>query len=308
MNQPFPIYSIADDAAQSEEAMGTKFKFWLQHPDLGDCLFKMARPGTGEDWSEKIAAELCRLLGLPSASYELATWQDTEGNRFPGTLSPSFLTADTTLVHGNDILAGLASSYPREQAYRLSEHTLTSVFNALSSPGLRLPLGWEALPRITSAACVFVGYLLLDAWIGNGDRHHENWGFVIQLPDGIPHLAPTYDHASCLGRELQEKKRREKLQQQTIEQYVKKSRSAFYQQASDRKAVPTFDAFVIKARRYSQSASIWLNQLESITSEDIRGILNRLPKDRMSPVALEFAAQMLDINKTRLLSLREDMF
>lgn len=216
MNPPFPVYLIANDAAQSEEAMGTKFKFWLKHSDLGDCLFKMARPDTGEDWSEKIAAELSGLLGLPHASYELATWQDTAGTCFPGVLSPSFLVPDTTLLHGNDILAGLTSSYPKEQGYRLSEHTLSSVFDALRSSGLRLPIGWTALPHITGAAGVFVGYLMLDAWIGNGDRHHENWGFVIQLPDGIPHLAPTYDHASCLGRELQDAKRSERLHQKTI--------------------------------------------------------------------------------------------
>lgn len=266
MNEPFPIYKIAADAAQSEEAMGTKFKFWLRHPDLGDCLFKMARPGTGEDWSEKIAAELCRLLALPHASYELATWQGSRGEHFAGILSPSFLTPETALLHGNDILSGLTSTYPRERSYRLSEHTLTRVFGALNSPGLRLPIGWTAPAGISSAAGVFVGYLLLDAWIGNGDRHHENWGFVIQLPGGVPHLSPTYDHASCLGRELQDTKRSMRLQQKTIEQYASKSRSAFYRQESDRKAVLTLDAFATEARRYSQSALVWLNKLESITS------------------------------------------
>lgn len=290
MNKPFPIYEIADDAAQSEEAMGTKFKFWLWHPDLGDCLFKMARPGTGEDWSEKIAAELCRFLSLPHASYELATWQDTSGQRFPGTLSPSFLPPDTALLHGNDILAGLTSTYPRAQSYRVSEHTLTSVFSALSSPGLRLPIGWTAPSGISSAMGVFIGYLLLDAWIGNGDRHHENWGFVIQLPEGVPHLAPTYDHASCLGRELQDAKRSTRLQQKTIGQYARKSRSAFYRQESDLKAVLTLDAFATEARRYPQSALIWLNQLENITSEVVQGMLSRIPAGRISPAALEFAA------------------
>jgi len=43
----------------------------------------------GEDWAEKVAAELCELLGLPYAAYELAsTWQ---GNR--GVVSPNFLPA-----------------------------------------------------------------------------------------------------------------------------------------------------------------------------------------------------------------------
>lgn len=207
MSNQFPIIEVPVDAAEAEEAMGTKFKFWFQHPELGNCLFKQARANTGEDWAEKIAAELAQLLGLPHANYELAVWLEQ-----PGVISPNFLAENTDLMHGNDILAGLASSYPRNQGYRLSQHTVSIVLEALKRPGLQLPLSWTPPLGITEAISTFVGYLLLDAWIGNGDRHHENWGFVVRLPEGIPHLAPTYDHASCLGRELLDAKRQEKLQ------------------------------------------------------------------------------------------------
>lgn len=65
MSNQFQIIEVPDDAAESEEAMGSKFKFWFKHQDLGKCLFKQVRPNTGEDWSEKVAAELAELLGLP---------------------------------------------------------------------------------------------------------------------------------------------------------------------------------------------------------------------------------------------------
>ena len=42
-----------------------------------------------------------------------------------------------------------------------------------------MPFEWKPIEGIVSALDVFVGYLLLDAWIGNTDRHHENWGFVL---------------------------------------------------------------------------------------------------------------------------------
>lgn len=302
MLEPFPIIEISADAAQAQEPMGTKYKFWLRHPELGQCLFKMARPDTGEDWSEKIAAELCGLLGLPHARYELATWQD-----HPGIVSPTFLTANTTLLHGNDILAGLVSSYPRDTAYNQSQHTLTNVINALTLEGLRLPLDWNAPDGVTSAVSVFVGYLLLDAWIGNGDRHHENWGFVLQVPQGIPHLAPTYDHASCLGRELQDTKRQSRLQNKTVKNYTQKSRSAFYENVSDRKTITTFDTFAKIAKKYPKSAAIWLNHLAQITDTEVSACLKRIPNHRISPVACEFTEQMLSFNQTRLLNLQEDL-
>jgi hypothetical protein len=64
MSNQFLIIEVPDDAAESEEAMGSKFKFWFEHPDLGKCLFKQVRPNTGEDWSEKVA-----LLGLRGLMY-----------------------------------------------------------------------------------------------------------------------------------------------------------------------------------------------------------------------------------------------
>ena len=302
MSHPFRIIEVPEDAAEATEAMGTKFKFWFQHPELGSCLFKLARSNTGEDWSEKIAAELAQLLGLPHARYELATWKDK-----PGVVSPSFLPPETALIHGNDILAGLVSSYPKTQVYSLSQHTIAIVLEALTRPGLQPPLDWTPPVGITEAISTFVGYLLLDAWIGNGDRHHENWGFIVQLPEGIPHLAPTYDHASCLGRELLNTKRQERLKRQTVQQYAKKSRSAFYQKQGDKKPMLTFDVFIAIAQRYPKSATLWLQQLGQIPLQKVKRLLERLPSKRISPDTIEFSNQMLCFNRRRLLSLRENL-
>jgi serine/threonine protein kinase HipA of HipAB toxin-antitoxin module len=51
---------------------------------------------------------------------------------------------------------------------------------------------------VDGADDVFLGYLMLDAWIANLDRHHENWGLVL-TKDITGHLAPSYDHASSLA-------------------------------------------------------------------------------------------------------------
>ena len=82
MRQPFPIIVVPTDAAVATEAMGTKFKFWFHHPELGYCLYKQARPNTGEDWAEKIASQLSELLGLPHARIELATTESQSRHGF----------------------------------------------------------------------------------------------------------------------------------------------------------------------------------------------------------------------------------
>ena len=134
--------------------MGTKQKFWFRHPTFGKCLFKQARQGTGEDWSEKMAAELAQRLCLPHAREELATWNDN-----PGTISPAMLSNKSSLTHGNDILARMDFSYPRDKAYKVSEHTLDIVLQAVSNPAIQLPLigilQLESLPQPTRSSATY---------------------------------------------------------------------------------------------------------------------------------------------------------
>ncbi|EGJ29874.1 MULTISPECIES: hypothetical protein [Moorena] len=63
---------------------------------------------------------------------------------------------------------------------------------AIIKKSVNFPPKWKVPDGFTDARDLFVGYLLLDAWIGNGDRHHENWGFVRPKTSqtGI-YLAPT---------------------------------------------------------------------------------------------------------------------
>lgn len=303
MVDPFSIIQVPDDAAQAEEAMGSKFKFWYEDESLGQCLYKEARLNTGEDWAEKLAAELAELLRLPHANYEMALWRGRSG-----TVSLQLLPLNTDLIHGNDILSALIPGYPRSQGHNLSQHTWPFVLDAITRPEVKLLLQWDPLTSIMSAVSVFVGYLLLDAWIGNSDRHHENWGFISQKSDRSVHLAPTYDHASCLGRELLDSAREERLRNRTVgHYYASKARSAFYEQAGDRKAVLTFELFCKIAQRYNQSAKLWLAQLARISEMEIRPLMERVPSSRITPVAMEFAYGMLEFNRGKLLLFGEGL-
>ena len=304
LDTEFPVIFVMQEHYElaNNEVIGTNTKFWFKHQEIGYCLYKQNKSQEiGQDWAEKVASELCKLLGLPHAIYYLAeTW---EGNY--GVVSPSFLAKGITLIHGNEILTPIVPNYPTFQNYGVSQHTIDIGLRVLEADNINLPIDWIAPSSISQAVEVFVGYLMLDAWIGNGDRHHLNWGLVRNklTPNIIEtiHLAPTYDHASSLGRELYDEKR----QKCSVDSYINKCKSAFYANAEDKKALKTFDVFRQVALRYPQAALIWLEHLERISPKDTRVIFNRIPKNRISHIAIEFAQNILDLNQKKLLNFQE---
>ncbi|MBW4534452.1 MAG: HipA-like protein [Pleurocapsa minor HA4230-MV1] len=303
MNQKFLLYEISLEAPEESEAMGTKEKFWFHHEELGWCLYKKARPLTGESWSEKIAAELCRLLKLPHAQYELALYKKQHG-----VISPSFLPLNGSLTTGNEILAQIFLDYP-QNINDLSQHTLVNVFQVMNESAVDLPLNWQAPLSIKTAIDTFVGYLLLDSWIGNSDRHHENWGFINL--NGKSYLAPTYDHASSLGRNEADEKRRRRLETKdrgfSVSAYANKCKSCLYAQSGNRQPLKTFDVFCDAAKLYPKAANIWLNNLKQITAQDTLVLFDLLPDLYISPTAIDFAQKILEINKNKLIDFQQEL-
>ena len=144
---------------------------------------------------------------------------------------------------------------------------------------------------------------MLDAWIGNSDRHHENWGFIrIGQQD---YLAPTYDCASSLGRNETDKKRQARLTTKdagfSVQAYVAKCKSCLYAEVSDRTRLKTLDAFLEAEKFSSEAARIWLERLAMVSATNTIELFNRLPAERISPLAIEFAQKILEINQQRLL-------
>jgi hypothetical protein len=160
----------------------------------------------------------------------------------------TFTPPPRTLVLGNELLLARDPAYPAAEArrYKVREHTIDAVAEVVGTLEPPLPEYAATLPPgVSTALEVFVGYLLLDAWIANQDRHHENWGAVGQ--EGRLYLAPTFDHGASMARNLTDQERHERLAtrdaNRQIPAFVRKARSAFYGQPTDAKALPTFDAW-----------------------------------------------------------------
>ena len=308
----FPIITVPEAAADQSEAMGSKPKFWYRDEHGRRWLYKEARPETGEDWSEKVACELAARLGLPHAVIELATWQQTRG-----IVTPSFVPPGAALVHGNELLSQIVPGYPQSESgtrrfSRVPQHTVRIVMEVLQRSTVGLPPDWTAPAGIASAQGAFAGYLLLDAWIGSTDRHHGNWALIVDLNPGLqppyrPRIAPTYDHASSLGRNETDKARMRRLRTKdaadSVEAYVERCTSAFYAQEGDAKPLTTLEAFKAAMLFSPAEARVWLAQLEQVHMKDVTELLHRVPADRITEPAICFAHRILEINQHRLLGL-----
>jgi hypothetical protein len=197
--------------------------------------------------------------------------------------------------------------YPGGKFFHVRQHTLRRVLAIMRSERIKPPVGWQSFTGLETALDVFIGYLMLDTWIANQDRHHDNWSLVV-TQDRTVHLAPSYDHASSLGSNETDQNREDRLKtcdkRRSVQRYVEKATSAFYRSSSDTRPIPTFDAFREAGRLRSGAANAWIDRLEGVSEQDTRQIFNKVPPDRITPVAIDFAQKMLEVNRNRLLALR----
>jgi hypothetical protein len=139
--------------------------------------------------------------------------------------------------------------------------------------------------------------MVLDALIGNTDRHHENWGLLLTFqnrPRGSQiGVAPSFDHASSLGRELRDERRIELLNNHRIEWYVRKGRGGIFRQATDRRGENPLKFVQLAARAYPEFFEPALKTVANLPIEDIRQIVRRVPQERASEAAKDFAVAMI---------------
>lgn len=294
----YPILNVDPDTVEDEEQLGSKPKFWFRHEGRR-WLFKEVRPDTGEHWAEKVAAELAVLLEVPAAKVELA---ECLGKR--GSASQSFIQArrKEVLVHGNEVLAGSVTGYDMTKRFRQSDHTLDNIIQAVESV-------FDPGPPRMAAAEQLCGYLTLDALIGNTDRHHENWGLVLTAElSGTSYrrlnlqVAPSFDHASSLGRELLDEERERRLKEHTVVKYIQKGRGGIFNNVGDKHGLSPLEAALLARQRYPKLFERWWQRLEALEELRMRQIVEQVPYEWMSPAAREFALAFLCASRRELLA------
>lgn len=309
MLNKYLIYQVeqveADISDSINDSEGRFYKYWCQHPQLGLCLFKAAVPDgytaveRSLDWSEKVASELGKLLGLPVAQTEFAIGYAIERSEYiRGTVSVDH-SPTTQVISGRRFLSLVDPLYDVEQPNGVDPYNVSNVLYQIEINAVGLPPNWNPPPDIKTGADLMVGYLLFDAWLSATDRHDENWELAI-LDDGYV-LCPTFDHGDSLGVKLSPQERllgRFNLPQLTESCWwqTKKSNSR-----SETVEITTLEAFDNACQIKPIAARSWQQCLAAITPAQISEIFDRIPEGRISPTAAKFAIDLLEFNRQNLL-------
>ncbi|MDE0066448.1 MAG: hypothetical protein OXN44_06210 [Acidimicrobiaceae bacterium] len=297
--QRYEEIDISEWQVSGEEDLGTKPKRWLINPEteerwlMKDATFSHASDGTtyrkGDDWAERVAHGVAETLRLPAARVEIAV--DQRGPKpVCGTVCRTVLRDGESLVNGDELMGecGITVSHHHRESY-----TTEAAFQALCDvePPLDVAAG-------LSAWVVFIGYLVLDALIGNTDRHEENWCVISSVEAGSQRrLSPTFDHASSLGFLLSDQDRQERLSSKdsnrTPEAYADRAKTPF---ASKPHPIEVVDnAEQLSGRG---AAEYWLGQVEHV--DDLLIPIWAIPEHRMSTPAREFAERVLRHNWSKM--------
>jgi hypothetical protein len=291
----YSILNVAPASIIGDEQLGSKIKFWFC---LGDerWLFKEAREKTGEDWAEKVASEIAARVGIDAARVELASFRSRAGSA-----SLSFVhKGGETLVHGNEVLAGTILGYDREKRLHQSDHTLPNIVKAircLSQDDDEFQHG--VLKKLAS-------YLVLDALIGNTDRHHENWGMLqytgrdLPLPRIQLKVAPSFDHASSLGRECSDARREKILRQYGIEWYVRRGRGGIFNEGGSGRGANPLDLVELSAHEFPQYFESSLQAICETPLDDLIKIIYEVPDSRITELGRRFAGEFVRYTKAML--------
>lgn len=144
---------------------GTRQQTILEHPSTGDIYyFKQSSPKyNSEFWSEVIVSEIGRLLKFDVLEYHIANL-----NGQLGCLSKNMIIdSSSMLYHGVDVLNDFI---PEFKIIGKPLHTFQQIQHICS-----VSSGFQPFLK------KFIEMIILDAIIGNTDRHTENWAFIISL-------------------------------------------------------------------------------------------------------------------------------
>jgi hypothetical protein len=283
----FPILSVDPNSLIGDEQLGSKSKFWFEHEGQR-WLFKLARDHTGEDWAEKVAAEVAKVVPVSAARVELA---DYRGRR--GSASLSFIGKNESLVHGNEILAGQIFGYDWQKKLKQSDHTFDNIVAAVRKLVGEADWHHVVLEKIAR-------YIVLDALICNTDRHHENWGFLTTYQTSDTgavtmsfRMAPSFDHASSLGRELLDARAADILAADGIAAYARRGHGGIYWTPTDRRGANPLELVELASRKFPDYFRQPIAGVAATPITHLLDIVAEVPHCVISETSRRFAQQLL---------------
>lgn len=232
-------------------------------------------------------SRFARLIGVPAAECRFAAYGGELGliSRNVAPSGYSLNTGRTYLpeVEGYDRIPDAVLDTEKIGRMRRDEgYTIDAVEHVLR--GVKPPPGLQG----DSAFEVFAGYLVLDALVGNGDRHPGNWA-LLESGSGDRFLAPTYDHGSALSAGLTDTNR------------AAKDPRAFARRGRANPFFPGKQSLVGLACQAVQRthAWTWLDRVSALDAAELWVTLEA-PDGRLSEVASTFMGRVVLENQRRL--------
>ena len=289
---PYPIMDVRPEWVLRFEEMGSKEKFWYRRPGKSEnrWLFKYPRQGAGEHWAEKIAEKVASVLRVAHARVELEQFGDRRGS-----VTESFSRGGRVLYHGNQLLERVVYDYDPDKKFHQSHHTLNNILEVMDDVFLDTKSAVLAKNRIAQ-------YMVLDALIGNTDRHHENWGILRRRVGGgwKGFIAPSFDCASSLGRELSDARRNRLLEEDRVGDYAERGRGAVYWSGDEPRGPSPLALVRQSIRHYPDLFRPALAKLENVDRTLLSALVNRIPDCWMTSLARAFAIALMSHNLQRL--------
>ena len=204
------IIDISEWEELPQPTEGTRDKCIVQSPDGITYYFKTSLKKTSngqvreyrhEFWSEVIACRIATLLGFDALRYEVA-YRKGDDETLVGCISQSMIFEGQFLISGFNLIVGYLPTFGVD--FR-KEHRLPLICQTLEHYGL-------SKYRRKIIEC-----LVLDAIIGNTDRHSENWAMISrvryeEVNDILDETKPQTDfNKSGLTDNLKEPRKNKKL-------------------------------------------------------------------------------------------------
>ena len=333
LDEPYEVVTIPA-TLDTAESLGTRMKYWVRIGGGSErWLLKIPRKGTGEHWAEKIVAEIGNLIGVDCAQVELARYTEDvvfgagTGDRLDdgqayrnrpdqlGTICKSFGREEHDeekrflfAFHGVGALQFVVDGYDIERKFGQKDHNLKNIIGGMAE--VMAVKSDDPMPRWRDAFEKLASYALLDGLVGNTDRHHENWmiAYVDEHEDDhevtldvFTEVLPSFDHASSLGRELDDEKRRRILESDGIRRYLKRGKGGVYVNSRRKKAPSPLRLARLLCRWKPEFTAGTLNRINELSEPEIRTAIERVPGEFMSDIAKEFAFQVITTSKHELL-------
>lgn len=278
---------------------GASKKQWLINNFTGDIgVFKYPRLHTykeneltGEHWAEKIASEVAKVIKIPCARVDIGTYYGSIG-------SMSYIIIDPESEVLFEGIQYITQKYPNYDTDKLYDETMDARYS--------VQMILECINSIPFKDDFF-RIPIFDCLIGNSDRHHSNWGIIVDKFENPIRIAALYDNSSSLCCREREEEIPDILKNKHRFEAIIDSKSKSSIRWMNEKKTRHFDLLKeLKSNFYAQTIEVVKNIDIYLTDDIICDIVYGIDKEIMSIQRQELVSKFLISKKNRILNIYSD--